>query len=436
MTFSDVIFASMWGIPFTCVLRGYAGRIHAGAHILGVDRDDSEPVLEWAEANADLPEAYRYDVVCQRASLHDDGAVHDEVKEKNQMLALRWHGRGDVRLDEVAPPASPTRGWVTVRVRCCGICGTDIEEWRDGPIFMPVNRPDPLTGSLAPITLGHEFAGDVVAVGPGVTELAAGDRVGVEALLGCEGCLACRSGARNRCQSLSAAGLMFDGGLTEFVNVPASMCVAIPAGLSYEAAALAEPLSVAVRALRRGSLCEGQSVVIQGAGAVGLLAVQVARAMGASRVTVVEPDSARREMAHALGADLAIAPSTAIADDLLGDVVVECSGAHAALEQSISHARSGGRVVFVGIAPDTITLRPLDLILREISVTGSLSHQRETDYAEAIDIICSGRVQVDPLITARVPLSRAMSGAFTELLERGGTHVKIMIVPNAPDFSE
>jgi (R,R)-butanediol dehydrogenase/meso-butanediol dehydrogenase/diacetyl reductase len=350
--------------------------------------------------------------------------------KEERMLALRWHGRGDVRLDEIDAPASPRPGWVTIRVRCCGICGTDIEEWRDGPIFMPAEKPDPLTGSRAPVTLGHEFAGDIVAVGNGVSTLAIGDRVGVEALLGCEKCAACRSGSRNRCEVLSAAGLMFDGGLAELANVPASMCVKIPSDLSYEAAALAEPLSVAVRALRRGQLSVGDTVTVQGVGAIGLLAVQAARAMGANRIVVIEPNSSRRDLAIRLGADLAVAPGGEVTEDLQGDVILECSGAHGALASSVTYARSGGRVVFVGIVPGHIELDALDLILREVSITGSLSHVLETDYAEAIEIIRSGRAQIDALITARVPLSSALDGAFEELLQHSGAHVKIMIVPD------
>src|SRR5215217_5779371 len=185
------------------------------------------------------------------------------------MLALRWHGRGDVRLDEVEAPPPPGPGEVQLRPLWCGICGTDVEEYRSGPLFIPSGEPHPLTGRSAPITLGHEFSGEVVDVGPGVERFRPGDRVAADTLIFCGECYWCRRHQVTLCERLAALGLMADGGLAGLCNAPERMLLPVPEGVSDEAGALAETLAVAVRALRRGRFVDGESVAVVGAGAVG-----------------------------------------------------------------------------------------------------------------------------------------------------------------------
>lgn len=184
------------------------------------------------------------------------------------MMALRWHGRGDVRLDEVDPPPHPGPGQIQVAVRACGICGTDVEEWREGPVLVPAGAPHPLSGQQAPVTLGHELAGEVVALGPGAAAQV-GDMVAVDGLLSCGLCRECRRGAPNRCPHFGQVGLTSDGGLQPLVNVPAASSIVMPRGAAPEAGALAEALSVAVRALRQARLSPGDAVAVVGCGPVG-----------------------------------------------------------------------------------------------------------------------------------------------------------------------
>ena len=136
------------------------------------------------------------------------------------VLALRWHGRGDVRLDEIEDPPPPGPGEVQLRPLWCGICGTDVEEYRSGPVFIPSGSPHPLTGRLAPITLGHEFSGEVVDVGPGVERFRPGDRVAADTLIFCGECYWCRRHQVTLCERLAALGLMADGGLAGLCNAP------------------------------------------------------------------------------------------------------------------------------------------------------------------------------------------------------------------------
>ena len=200
------------------------------------------------------------------------------------MLAVRWHARGDVRVEAVPPPAPPGPGDVQLQVSWCGICGTDLEEWISGPVFIPVAAPHPVTGRRAPLVLGHEFAGVVVAVGDGVAGPRPGQRVAVDTIVSCGSCRWCRHGEVTRCPALGALGLHGDGGLAQLCNAPARMCLPVPDTVADDEAALAEPLAVAVRALRRGGLGPGERVAVVGAGAVGLMAVQAAAALGADRV--------------------------------------------------------------------------------------------------------------------------------------------------------
>src|SRR5213078_169685 len=273
------------------------------------------------------------------------------------MLAVRWHGRGDVRVEEVPPPAPPGPGEVQLQVRWCGICGTDLEEGLSGPLFIPAAAPHPVTGTAAPLVLGHEFAGVVTAAGEGVTEPAPGQRAAVDTIVYCGTCHWCRRGEVIRCPSLGALGLHADGGLAELCNAPARMCLPVPDSVADDEAALAEPLAVAVRALRRGGLRPGERVAVVGAGTVGLMAVQAAAAFGAGSVAVVEPLPERRALAVRLGAGRAVPPDDARA--LEADVAVECAGIPSAIRTALQALRPGGRAVLLGIVTESAPIAPM-----------------------------------------------------------------------------
>jgi (R,R)-butanediol dehydrogenase / meso-butanediol dehydrogenase / diacetyl reductase len=344
------------------------------------------------------------------------------------VLALRWHGRGDVRLDEIEDPLLPGPGEVQVRVLSCGICGTDVEEYRSGPIFIPSDNPHPLTGRSAPITLGHEFAGEVVAIGPGVDLYEPGDLVAADTLIFCGECYWCRRHQVTLCERLGALGLMADGGLAELCNAPVRTLLPIPDSVSAEAGSLAETLAVAVRALRRGRFSIGESVAIVGAGAVGLMALQAALAGGASTVSVVETLPERRRIATSLGADEVYAPEES--PEVGADVVVECSGNPWAIATAVSAARKGGRVVLVGIYGRASSFNFLDVVNTEKELIGSLSHVYDEDFAAAVDLLGRGAVKAETLVSDRVPLSRALDDGLLALMRAPESHLKIVIQPN------
>lgn len=330
-------------------------------------------------------------------------------------------------MEEVPPPPPPGPGDVQLQVRWCGICGTDLEEWLSGPVFIPAAVPHPVTGRRAPLVLGHEFAGVVVAVGHGVTGLSPGQRVAVDTIVSCGNCWWCWHGEVTRCAALGALGLHSDGGLAQFCNAPARMCLPVPDAVADDEAALAEPLAVAVRALRRSGLRPGERVAVVGAGAVGLMAVQAAAAFSADDVAVIEPLPARRALAARLGADRVVPPGDAVT--LEADVAVECAGSPGAVQTALQALRSGGRAVLLGIVTDAAPITPMDLVRGEKSLIGSLSHVWDEDFRVALRLLGRGTVQAAPLITDRIPLGAAISGGLALLRDEPEKHLKILVHP-------
>jgi (R,R)-butanediol dehydrogenase/meso-butanediol dehydrogenase/diacetyl reductase len=317
------------------------------------------------------------------------------------MKALRWFGRGDVRLVDVEiPTAGP--GEALVAVTLCGICGSDVEEYRDGPVVVPTS-PHPLTGRSAPLTLGHEVVGVVAAVGDGVT-LPVGTPVVPDVVLGCGVCWWCARGDYPLCERGAALGLQGDGGLAEFMVAPAARCVPVPEGLAMEAAVFAEPVAVAVRAVAKAGDVAGAAVAVVGGGAIGLLVAQAARAHGAATVIVVEPDQGRRALA-----EVGVAPF--LAREAIGgrgaDVVVECAGVPAAVPMAVSLCRRGGTVVLLGVNPEPATFPTMDVVLGEKRVVGSASHRWDTDLTAAVAMLHSGHIRVGHLPTRTVSLAEA-----------------------------
>ena len=335
------------------------------------------------------------------------------------MKALRWHARGDVRLDEIPNPLDPKENEIQLEVLWCGICGTDVEEWKNGPYLV----------TNAPLTLGHEISGRVIKVGSGVKDFKIGDRVGVDGLSGCGRCEYCLGNKVNLCQSLSAVGFMSNGGLAEFLNVEANVCVKIPDSAPDEAGALAETLSVSIRALRRARFVKNESVTIIGAGAVGLLAAQAARALGAKKVLVIEKLENRKTIAKELGFEKVIDPSNFNEAVDLADIVLECTGNKQAIELAIKAIKPAGRAVLIGISSENPELNTFDLIVKEKEILGTLSHIRDEDFKEALNLIASGQINLIAIISHKVSLNNAIREGLSALANQPNDHLKILVSP-------
>jgi (R,R)-butanediol dehydrogenase / meso-butanediol dehydrogenase / diacetyl reductase len=356
------------------------------------------------------------------------------------LRAARWHGRRDVRVDDVADLAYPSTGWVRLRVEACGICGTDLEEYLEGPLAVPI-EPNPLSGRSAPLTLGHETVGVVEAVGDDV-ELAVGTRVAVEGNMTCRTCYWCLSGAYALCPSLAALGQQADGGLAEQMLAPAYLCVPYGDHVPPDVAALAEPLAVAVRAVRRAGIVPGSTVGVIGAGTIGLLVLQVARIAGAATVVLVERHESRRALALRLGADAAVGPeeAEALADELTAgvrfDVTIEAAGNRAASGSAIRLARRGGRAVLLGVFDDTVDVDMMSLLLGEKEILASLSHSYDVDFVDAVRLLEAGSIDVRPLVSDRIPLDDIVSDGFDALVAEPERHRKILVFPNGVSSAE
>jgi len=305
------------------------------------------------------------------------------------MRAARIHGQGDLRIEEIPIP-EPGPGDVLLRITGAGICGTDATLFRLGEAVVPAG-----TEAGWPIVLGHEFAGEVVEAGAGVTQLAVGDLVACGAGVSCGTCVRCREGRTNLCLGYATAGVHRDGGLAGYCVVPAAICEPVaPHGVSGDAAALAQPMAVAEHAISVAGLAAGERALVLGAGGIGSFATWAASSRGAE-VTVFERDPERLAIAAALGAARTVAAETdadadvtaQLAEHGMFDVVYEMSGAQGPLDAAVALTRPGGRLVAVGVHG---VRRPIDLdriTLQEITLHGTLALVRAVDLPRALDLI-------------------------------------------------
>jgi (R,R)-butanediol dehydrogenase/meso-butanediol dehydrogenase/diacetyl reductase len=296
--------------------------------------------------------------------------------------AAIWHGKRDVRIEDVGGPPAPPAGQIQVEVSWCGICGTDLHEYLGGPLYIPAERPHPMTGVQAPVIIGHEMSAKVVAIGPGVTEFREGDRVAACPIIGCGECAWCRSGSMAQCDKVAFLGTSwFGGALSERLNLLAYQCYAIPTGLTDEMAALVEPFSSTVRAVAQGNPGPADHVAIVGAGPIGLMALMAARIHGVRHVVAVEKAERRIEAAKACGADYVIDPSREdpeqraleLTDGKGFDMVVECAGLPATALMAGRLVRTRGRLIVMGVFEKPAAVDLTDLVYREKTIMGTMS---------------------------------------------------------------
>jgi 2-desacetyl-2-hydroxyethyl bacteriochlorophyllide A dehydrogenase len=356
-------------------------------------------------------------------------------KTEQMMRAARWHGQRDVRIEEVPVP-TPRADQLLVEVEWCGICGTDLEEYRDGPVNIPL-KEHPLTGQKAPITLGHEIVGKVAEPARDGNGPPEGTRVIPDVVLGCGGCWWCQRHQEGLCERGAVVGLHADGGLAQYVAATATTCVPVPPDLDADVAALAEPTSVAVRALRKVPDPIGSSLLVIGAGTIGLLVIQVARASGMSTIIATDPRPQRRKLALALGADFA--PEANELDELIAeatggigsDTVLECSGVPGLVKQAIRLTRRGGTSVLVGIHGKEERFDLLNTVLGEKRIVGSAAHLWDEDVAAAVDLLSHGKVDGRPLLTTYVPLEQVVEDGFGALEDPEEDALKILVSPRS-----
>ncbi|TDD99016.1 zinc-dependent alcohol dehydrogenase family protein [Jiangella asiatica] len=315
------------------------------------------------------------------------------------------------------PAPKPGPGQVVVQVGACGICGTDLH------IAAGEFPPSPY-----PLIPGHEFAGTVVELGPDVTTgIAVGDRVAVDPSLFCGHCRQCRRGRGNLCENWGATGDTVDGAFAELVAVPASTCYRLPDKLSFAQGALVEPVSCAVHGVRRLGVEAGERILVVGAGTMGLIMTQLLTAAGA-RVSVVDLAEGKLPLAMELGA-AEVATSVHDLPHRAFDGAVDVTGAPAAIEAAFGALDRGGRLQIFGVAAEDarIALSPFRIYNDEITVVGSMAVLHS--FGDALDLVASGQVRTEPLVSHTVGLD-----GFEDALDlvRGGKTIKAQVVPG-PD---
>ncbi|MFE9053546.1 zinc-dependent alcohol dehydrogenase [Streptomyces mutabilis] len=330
----------------------------------------------------------------------------------------------DISLEEVPVP-QPGDNELLVRSRVVGVCGSDTHAALGHHPFIDL-----------PYRPGHEVVGTVVAVGAGAGEFAPGTRVIVEPNLYCGRCAQCRSGRYNICQELKVFGCQTPGGMADFFTIPTGRVHRVPEGMSDLEAALVEPLATPVHAVAKAGDLTGRTVAVLGAGPIGLLALAAARHAGAAKIVVTDLLESKRERAVRLGADGAVrADAARPADEVRGildgpaDVVFDCVAREQSMAQAIDLVAKGGRIIVVGVgAPGPTPIR-LDLVQdREIRIEGTLMYTAD-DYRSAVDLIASGAIATDAIVTATYPLEDA-GKAFAASLDP--EHGKVLITVAGP----
>jgi (R,R)-butanediol dehydrogenase/meso-butanediol dehydrogenase/diacetyl reductase len=351
------------------------------------------------------------------------------------MKAARFHARKDVRIEDIPEP-DLRPGAVKIAVEWCGICGTDLHEFLEGPIFIPPpGRPHPLTGETAPVTLGHEFSGTVEELGEGVSGLSIGDRVVVEPYFVCDECGPCREGDYNLCTKMGFIGLAGGGGgLSEKVVVDARWVHPI-GDIPLDEAALIEPLAVAYHAVGRSGVEAGDVAVVGGAGPIGLLTAAVLKGLGVTTI-VTELSAARKEKAVSSGvADHLLDPSSddvkarvlELTGELGADAAFECAGVNAVLDTMLDVVKPAGVVVNVSIWGRPATVDMQKIVLKETDLRGTIAYCG--DHAAAIRLVQEGKVNLKPFITGRIPLEDLVDKGFDTLINHNDTAVKIIVHP-------
>lgn len=350
------------------------------------------------------------------------------------MKAAVWYQKEDIRVEETKEPI-PGPKEVKLRIKACGICGSDLHEFRSGPFIIPA-RPHPLTGrSGAPVILGHEFSAEVVAVGEKVTRYKVGDRVVANPLIYCGECHYCRRAQYIMCTRLGTYGFAADGAFAEYMVAGEESLLKIPDSVTDEMGAFVEPLAVAIHAVRRSRMKIGDAVAVVGAGPIGLLVLQACLASGAGRVFVIEPMKGRRETALKTGAAAALDPTQVDVgkevgkrtNDLRADVAFECVGNQAAFDTAVKVSGRRAMICIVGLALKPVEVPFARLWGHEKEITFSSGYEGE--FPAAIAFLEDKRVDVLPLISSRIGLDDLVQKGIRPLIEQPDRNIKILVYP-------
>lgn len=343
------------------------------------------------------------------------------------MKAAVWYGEKDIRIEERELKALKDNE-VTVRVAWAGICGSDLHEYQEGPVFVPTEKEDQLTGQVAPLIMGHEFAGIIEKVGSQVTKFKVGDRVAINPTL----TYGNKPEDIDQYDGFSFIGLHGDGGFTTFANAPESNVYLLPETLSLQEGALVEPTAVAVQAIKEGGLRFGDTAAIFGAGPIGLVTVIAAKAAGASKIIVLDLSETRLEKAKELGAthivnsgkENPVEAIRAIVPEGV-DVSFEVAGVAPTFTQAIESTKARGTMVIVSIFARPIEWNPIQLTNTGVKITSSIAYT-PTSFQQTVDLMGTGQLNPQSIVTSQIQLDDIVDKGF-EALTKDKTQVKILV---------
>ena len=351
---------------------------------------------------------------------------HGKLMRTDPMRALVYHGRNDIRLDQVPEPEIGP-GEAKIRITNTSICATDIEEWKYGPTYI----------TSVPTVMGHEVSGRVEEIRDRSSGISVGDRVMVDNVLVCGTCYFCLSGSQATCPNMEVAGLGRDGGLAEFMTWPADHLIGLPEGVKDDEAPLLEPATVAVHAVRRSGVCVGESVAVLGVGTVGALTLQAFKAAGAI-VYAVDVRASSLQMAARLGADEVVDASRGDAGDRLRDLtggigpdfVVETAGAVGTPLDAFDWVRRAGTVVLVGIYAAKPEADFNVIVGKELRVIGSVA-AGTGDMRAAVKLVADGKIRLGELVSDRISLDRVIPDGFERMASESKDVFRILVSPEA-----
>lgn len=333
------------------------------------------------------------------------------------MKAAVWYGQKDVRVEERTTKELQSNQ-VKVKVSWAGICGTDLHEYLEGPIFISTDKPDPFLGQKAPVTLGHEFAGVVEDIGSKVTKFNKGDRVVVNPTVSNHE----KEENIDLYHGYSFIGLGSDGGFAEFTNVPEENVYKLPNNVSDKEGALVEPTAVAVQAIKEGNVLFGDTVAIFGAGPIGLLTTIAAKAAGASKIFVFDLSEERLKKAKEVGATHTINSGESNPVDVINkhtdngvNVSFEVAGVAPTFKSAIDVTKPRGTVVIVSIFGHSIEWNPMQLTNTGVKLTSTIAYTPST-FQQTIDLINEGNLKVKDVITDEIELNDIVESGFEQLV--------------------
>ncbi|NUX57642.1 zinc-binding dehydrogenase [Paraburkholderia youngii] len=352
------------------------------------------------------------------------------------MKAVRFHGKHDLRIDEVDGPDELGRDQVLVRPTFCGICGTDLHEYDHGPTWTSTES-NPYSGAALPQILGHEFSAEVLAVGDAVSTVAPGDRVSIQPQIGPRDDYFGRRNLPFLGPNASVVGLSWPwGGMAERAIINEANAIRLPPDISDRQGALVEPAAVGVHAVDRANVRPGDSLLITGAGTIGAMAALAARAAGIANIFISEPNAKRRERIRAmdigvmlldpLTSDVAAHVRGVTPESLGVDAAIECSGSGRAFNTCVDAVRSQGVIVQVGLMGGKVEVDPFRWTVKDLTIRGSLNYPL-TIWPRIFSMMRSGRFPVEKVVDAEVTMQRVKEDGFDALLAPGSAKLKILV---------